>query len=302
MSISQNYIFNKLSNNNYKIKSELANNQDLLSKKHAASSISELSKIKQGGTVLLSYSEIANIQNYSDNNQILQSKLLAVDQTLEHVLEVANDLKSNLNLLRSSATDSSNFNGYAKSQLKYLEGLLNRSHAGKYLFSGTSTDITPVVNIDKVSNIMDNIVTANYYVGGKQDEYSKIDDNTKLNYGIKADNDAFKDLISSFHYGLKSIQGPELNNDILDNALDKINSSLKSIISMRTKLGHNLQSINRVESINGKLKQAIENQVDTIMGVDLADVTVKINSQNMQLIASYKSINKLQSMSLANYI
>ena len=302
MSIGHNQIYNSLSDNHNRMISDMNRNRELQTKKYTVSSVSDLAKTKKASAILLNHNDLAHIKNYSDSNNILNSKLLSIDQSLEHILDIATDLKSNLNLLRSASGDAANFENYARDQLQSLQGLLNQSHSGKYLFSGTKTNIAPVKNIDKVSNIIINTVTANYYVGGKQNEYSKIDDNVTLNYGIKADHKSFQELISAFHYGIASVANKEVNDDVFESAFDQVNNSIESLISLRTSLGHHIKSIEKVESINDKSKQSIEKLLSNEMGVDILEKAREISKQHTQLIASYKATNKIQGMSLANYV
>ncbi|RYG04324.1 MAG: hypothetical protein EOO07_31025, partial [Chitinophagaceae bacterium] len=112
--------------------------------------LSENKKVEQW--INTQYS-INSIENYIYTNEVVEGRLISMDQTFDNIITIASNMKKDLALKNKLSGKALNLTQIAKAYLASIQDNLNTSYEGRYLFSGSKIDIKPVSDLSK-SNLI----------------------------------------------------------------------------------------------------------------------------------------------------
>jgi flagellar hook-associated protein 3 FlgL len=221
--------------------------------------------------------------------------------SMDNILAMAQGMQKDLTTKISTAGGSIQLTNLIRSTyLPTIENSLNVNLQGKYLFSGTSTNIEPVVNISTTSNVLNGVTTSNYYQGNNTVLSAQVTDTININYGVTADNQVFQDLIACANNLITADK--ENDNKALVESMDTINKLVIDLTSLRSNMGNNAVTIKSAntsyENQNLTIKEIMSNAND----IDFPTVVINATTNNNILMASYKLLNMMSKMTLVNYI
>lgn len=185
----------------------------------------------------------------------------------------------------------------AKQALAAIVDKLNTTYNGNHIFSGLSGDQRPLtINPD-------NSVTYNGDTTGNLSR--RIDTDTMIEYGIRADNPAFMDALNT----LTSIINTDL--DAMSNAA--FSTFREAAVQTMAQAGENMTGLqSRLGDFQGRLERTIDGQyglsnilnqgILDIEGVDPEDAAVRLESLSIQLQSTFEVTARLSKLSFLNHI
>lgn len=250
----------------------------------------------------------ARIQGFMDTADAVSARLTTQDLAMGQISDGIAGLREAVgNVL---ATDSAislmqDLDGFFQS----IRGGLTMRHQGGYLFSGASTNTSPV-NIDTLGDLAAAPSVASVFDNDTLKTASRVAEGTTLETGFLADElgtEAFEILrdIQLYH---QSASGPltgkmsETQKAFLTTQLQRLEQAATGVTDKMAKTG---SMANQVESITkshtaqlNSLEELVSNRTDADMAVALTDLQLS----QVAIQASAQVVSQLRTVSLLNYL
>lgn len=234
------------------------------------------------------------LNQYLQSAETTNSRIAAQHNGLSTLIDVATQFRAQLiQAMTADQGDDGRIDVVADGDLDQIEATLNSDLGGVYLFGGTKNDSPPVDLSDPIKNS-----NGTYYSGAGALMQSRVDSNTVLQYGVTADFDGFKKMISS----VQRVSSAPTNLDELKTALDELNSALDQMTQKEAELGHQMKVVETAQTRNTGIKATVVNQLSGLRDVDISAAMVELTQRQTVLQASYSVIAKQNDLSLVNYI
>ena len=188
---------------------------------------------------------------------------------------------------------------WRKNLLDTVGGQLNVKENGRFLFAGTRTTSQPVT-VPVPDPAVFGTPEANYYQGNSIVLSTRIDDSITINYGITADRAPFQDAIASLKAAIQG-DGPD-DTVLLTQALTLAERAVGALAGIRAEIGSDLDTINKANQRNGDFLVFIGGSITDIVSVDIPTVITRLASDQLILEASFITLARVGSLSLANYL
>ncbi len=249
---------------------------------------------------LLLENKIAKTDVYVKNNTIVTTRLNAMDNILGQVIDTASSLRSLISQRRNAASDSGAFPDMLDGTWKSLVSQLNTSLEGRYLFSGTRTDV-PSVNPDVFPTIgEDQLPNDDYYQGSSDNINLRADDNTEITYNVRADDESIQKIFAGLAMAKK---GHESGLDAdLAKAYDLVSEGLDGVISARSIVNQNKISIDSVNNRHESFKLYFQEVKESIGNADLVSVSTQVSINQGILQAAFQAFAKINSLRLSDFL
>ncbi len=226
------------------------------------------------------------------------------------------------------AGNFSQLQSQAKGLLNELTTRLNIQQGGRYLFSGDLVSTAPVAD-NNLANSNISLAIGNYgpgsastvigYISGLTTDQLGYDTNLKnanavktrvengydANYGVKADNSGFNDLIK----GLSTIANLPYNSaadsdfwSIFDNATSRLTTGSQALSTATGKLGATRQLISNITDQHQLTLTSLETSISGVEDSDVTRDSTKMYALQNQLQAAYTITSKLTGLTLLNYL
>lgn len=256
-----------------------------------------------GTTQLIPLKDIINIhQQYGRNADTAKGRLQFEDSTLagvNNVLQRINELTVQGNNDVMDATSRSAIAVEMRRNLDTLIALANtRDGNGDYIFSGDAVR-TPAVAQNPPGTFT--------YNGDNGQRQLQISLDRTVPVGDPGD-DVFMNIPFSGG-GTQSIFDTVYSvitnleaNQASPTQLDDIHTAMDQISTFRAKAGARLNTIDTQNNINEDLILRSRQVVSEIEDLDMAEAVSRLNQQLLGLQASQQAFNKIQNLSLFNYI
>jgi flagellar hook-associated protein 3 FlgL len=234
---------------------------------------------------------------YVLSNDLLSSKMDSISDNLSNMREQAGDFSNLLISGDIAGMHRGVLQSAAKSTIEQIVSKLNSSYAGSYVFSGLASDTQAVVqNADWT-------VT---YTGDTTGSLSaRIDEETTLEYGVRADDPGFTAIMGALAVvastDLDALSDADFST-LRDSAISAISSGVERLIEIHTRLGDNQGVVERTVERQGALKSIYSEAMLNIEGVDAEEAAVRLTSIQGQLQATYAVTARMSEMSLLNYL
>lgn len=231
---------------------------------------------------------------YLMSNQSLSARMEVTVLSLDEVRKVTGDFKNLLISGDIASMNRSTLQDAAANVMQSLVSTLNSTYNGEYLFSGTQTDQRPLA-IDA-----GNMVT---YSGGTQDVSNRIDDDTVLTHGIRADNPAFAEIFDA----LSTIVNTDLDAIVDFTAFQKataeaISSAEVEVVAMQAKLGDSQARLERVLTRQNDMSRIFTDSILDIEGVKPEEAAIRVEALSNQLQSTFAVTARMSQLSFLNYI
>ncbi|MEQ8370388.1 MAG: flagellin [Alphaproteobacteria bacterium] len=248
---------------------------------------------------------------YIANNTLVDTRLQVMETSTASLFEIASNLQVLLvNGLNEGNADALNIAGQADAMLQELQGLLNVSREGRYLFSGSRTDTPPV----DITQLPDQTVTATqysiptsdgdslgYYQGDTERVRLRADDDVTVSYGVAASERGFERLTRALHL-VATVTDPNTETARLEEALRVVKQSIEDIPDIRSSIGN---ARNRIGEATARLNDYLlysEQTISDIENVDVAEAVTRLSNDQAILQASYYSLSALSRLTMLEFI
>ena len=246
-------------------------------------------------------SGLSQVVNFQKNNEEIINRLSGMDVSMGGIIDVASMLRDSITKRINASGKSTDLASVVKNNyLPLIESNLNTNLEGRYLFSGTATNIVPVSNLSTNDNRINNTATANYFSGNGTVLTAQITEETQLSYGVTADNQVFQSLIALAN----STADADKNNDLaaLAQSEDVINQIIQDLTTLRAEVGNNMKAIESANNGFAIQQVTLSSMLNDVNATDFPSTITQITNYTTQLQASYKVLNLMYQTSLVEYI
>jgi len=250
-----------------------------------------------------SYSLLKMQSNYDQlvsESENAQTALDRVDQMYSAVSSM-NDLISSMSGALSEAISTANnetIQSTASDALDEFASLLNTQFSGRYLFSGSATDTTPV-DISALSSLSSpTSADTSYYQGDDTIASVKVSSSLDVSYGVTANNPAFEKVIRS----LQLVVSAPTDSTALKEAYNLLQDATTDVGNIYASLSTKASTLETQISKNTEDMNQLDSMISNVTDSDLATVTVKITELETQLEAAYSISSKLMQLKLSDYL
>jgi flagellar hook-associated protein 3 FlgL len=237
---------------------------------------------------------------YIESNTVILTRLKTMDVAVNNVQDIVSDLRDTIAQARSPyITEDQVFIQQLESMLKNLSNQLNTNIGGRYLFAGTKTDLPPVVdNIQapESSGTPDD----SYYRGDNYDFNARINDHFDMTYGVRANNEAFQNIVASIYKAIEGLQKRDFSE--LEEAYRISDVALEKVSAIQTTINNNIVTVQDAneehDTLSGYWKSVASQETDT----DMVEVSTQVAIDQAILQASYQAFSRISGLKLADYL
>jgi flagellar hook-associated protein 3 FlgL len=247
----------------------------------------------------------ASLTQYVASNTLIDQRLQSMETNTSQLMDIASQLKS----LLVQATSSGNaqnmgLDSTAQTLLDQVGSLLNVKLDGRYLFAGSATNAAPVdlTALAAPPSTYPSTADTSYYLGDSVTLSTKAGPNLDINYGVKADEPGFEELIRSLKLVSTAVLSPNPDMTRLNEALDVVNQAIQNIPNITAKIGAARAGLTTANAAHNEAQQYVEQNITGIANVDVTDAITRLSADQTNLQASYATIAQLSNVSLLNYL
>ncbi len=234
------------------------------------------------------------------NNLLTSNRLQSMSNVLEQVIDIASDTKNLLVLARSStAEDSLAFEERLDGLWGAFTGQMNTNADGRYLFSGTRTDVAP---IDTDFPVLETSGEADdgYYLGAKENIQLRVQDDYEFEQTLRADDPGFQDVVAAF--AMARVAHREGDDAKMAQAFDLIQSGISGVISAKAVVDTHAINVDnateRLKNLQVYWKGVQEDMVNT----DLVSASTQVAINQSILQASFQVFARINQLKLSDYL
>lgn len=249
------------------------------------------------GKLLNVDNQVARLQVDGDNATSALSTMQQTYSTMTSITSLGASILSSLTGYMSGGTiDTAAVSSSASSWLSGLTSELNTQYGGVYLFSGTSTDTAPINTT--TSGYDPNTNPTGYYEGSATTTSYTGSDGFTLPTSVKASDPGFEKMLQ----GISLIAASPGSSSTLTQAYTLIQTGSQEVAAAQANLSANSASLTSYQSEVSSKVTALQTVSAGLEKSDLAATTVIVTNYTDQLTASYQTITKLMSDSLASHL
>lgn len=244
--------------------------------------------------------KIKKNQTYINNNTLIIARLQTTDVALEQIISIASDFQNLLVQRRNPVSgDDLQFDISANALRQALANQLNTAQEGRYLFSGSRTNIPPVPAPIQ-GNTAPGLPDDNYYQGNDVDLFARVQDNFDVQYNVRANEEGFQKLFAAIELGLRADHSN--SQDLLMEATELVASALQDIIAIRARVQQNTVNIEEINERHEQLNLYWKGLSERIIKTDLLSASTEVALSEAVLQASFQSFTRLNSLRLTDFL
>lgn len=247
-------------------------------------------------------SRLSRGQGYIDGTNLIAGRLDITDNAIGSIIETATDLKNLIALRRNSAIgDSLAFQTQIEGKWQQLVSQMNISVEGRYLFSGTATNIPAVDATNFPVLEVDGVADTSYYLGSDDDITTRIDDNVDITYNVRANDPAFQKIFAGLAMARKF--GTHAgDNAEMQQAYDFVAQGVDAMIGVRAVVNANkVNVLNTADRLQSQqlywkgLKEGISN-------ADIVALSTEVAINQGILQAAFQAFARISSLKLSDFL
>ena len=258
------------------------------------------------GNSVQSYVDLNNklnsTQTYIDSGTIVTARLNTADNALNSIISTANDIQNLIGLQRTASSGTAlAFQTQLEGKWQQLTDQLNTSYEGRYLFSGTRTDV-PAVDTTAIPTLqVDGVPDAGYYKGSQQNVTTRVGENNNIDFSVRADDPAFQKLMAGIALAYKYGQAAG-DSTQMGQAFDLMKEGTDGVISLRATVNANKVSVSsNVDQLNA-LKLYWKGLKEGISNTDIVAVSTEVAITQGILQAAYQAFARISSLKLSDFL
>lgn len=253
---------------------------------------------------LLNLQDLRNVNSqFIQNMETIDSRLRSTENALQGMNELIVEASNLWTLGRNENTAEvrANLAPKAEGLAETFYSLFKTKYDGRYVFSGSAGDRPPITTTATATTAPATIPAPNtYYNGDTQRNLVMTSVGVAEEYGITGDEDAFANLKA----GLEALWfGLENNSESdIDAAIDLLNQSQTEVSSLIGEVGGQQSSFDLLSSRHENTNLFLTEQVDNIEKVDIAEAMSRFTQEQTTLEASLAVVNRVNQLSLLDFI
>lgn len=245
--------------------------------------------------------KIATTQLYQDNNKLAEARLSSTSSALDQLITTGTDVK-NLILLRRNQSTAGNL-PFAQQLVSYYQTIanqLNITSEGRYLFSGTKTDTSPIDVSEFPELNADGTLNTSYYKGSDKDVTTRVEDGIDLVLNVRGDAPGFRKLMEGM--ALAKTAAEENDDEGLARAYDLVDAGVKAVTDMQASVNTNKVTIAQLTERQISLKLYWTGLKEEIGNTDLVSVSTLVAINQGILQASFSAFAKINNLKLSDFL
>lgn len=281
-----------------KLQQQLADLQEQISSGVKAKTFQQLNGQVEQFTLL--EAKIRRTDSFIEGNELNISRLQTADQSMSQVIDIADSMENLIVAVRDVSTGSAiPFQQQMENLLKGMSSALNISFDGRYLFSGTATNVQPIPDTT-VKPTVQGVPDAGYYAGSAESMVVRADDNVEFAFPVRADDPAFQKIYAAAHLAMDAYESG--SDTDMARALDMMQEAQIQLNGVRATV--NMEIIN-VSDINERLESLNlywTGVTEKVGKTDIVAATTQIASYEAVLQATFQVYARLSQLKLSDYL
>lgn len=249
----------------------------------------------------------ARAESFVATGQELKTRMQIQDVALGRAADVITSLRQslfqNVGLERGDGIRASLDEAFA-----VVKDSMNTSLGGRYLFGGALNSAAPVTSAslsDLAANPLTSAIEQNASL-----QYVRVEEERTLQTGVLA-NDVIATALGAIKrlgevdVGVDGPFGGQLTANqkaAIEAELGNLDQAFDQILQAQSENGRLLKQVESSQGRQSKRVEALNNAIEGITGVDLAEVAVRLNQAKYSYEASASVFNTLRDLSLLNYL
>lgn len=235
-----------------------------------------------------------------ENNTLIIARMQTTDVALDQIISIADAFQDLLVQRQNPVSgESMQFDVAAKAMLESLAGQLNTAQEGRYLFSGTRTNVQPVASPIPDSN-SPGIPDDAYYQGNDEDLFARVQENFEVQYNVRANEEPFQQLFAAINLGLRADKNSA--SGLLQEATEMATEALEGIISIRARVQQNIVNVTEINERHEQMNLYWKGLSEKIVKTDVLSATTEIALSEAILSASFQSFSRLNQLRLTDFL
>lgn len=292
--------------------------------------VQEVQRLRSDVKILDSYSK--SIDRASVRTSVMNTAMTEMNDFAVELRNALTDIPKN-----SSDPDFEYVQELARSNLPYMNQLLNTEVNGRYVFSGSETSVKPVQDLPRLnasvseqldawfdgSQTIEQAIEGINGLGGEDLGYNldlntasklevRVDDARDIDYTVLANEQGFADLLK-VTATLANMEFPDPDNPLVSATTEEfytmiedlsstLDGSLDRLNKTQSRLVIATTNMERARTQHETDSTALKALIDNIENIDPAEVITKLRQVETQLNASYQSISTLSDLTLTNFL
>jgi flagellar hook-associated protein 3 FlgL len=188
------------------------------------------------------------------------------------------------------------------------KSVLNTRYAGKYLYSGSRTDVQPFNAVDLADLSVIASPIAGFFDNSQQKPQVRMDTNQIVEYGVLADEMGLDFMASVKRLGEYDAATPfnvsltPADRAMLQSELTNLDAVMSGIIKLQANNGFVEKRIESIISRHETLVTVNKQLISDISEVDMAEAITRFNQDKLAVEASYNLLRQFSQLSLLNYL
>ncbi|MGI2032561.1 flagellar hook-associated family protein [Rhizobium panacihumi] len=285
--------------------------------------------------------DMLRIESQMTTNSIATQRLTSSEEALSQLADISQNVMDSLVGLSGSSTTLDVARSTITSALNSFVDVANTSVSGEYLFSGTNSDVKPMLAYDEnsaLSQAVDDFRVAQGYPAPENmtpaqmksfldDLQTQFNDDTFWSTNVSSASDSnittrisptevVDTSTNANEQGFRSfvfasvISAKYLTNDVpeqtrkavTDSATAAIGQAISGVNDQRSSIGLSTERVSKATDSLADQKSIIETHINELQGVDVYEASTRVSALQSLLEASYTLTSRIQQLSLVNYL
>ncbi|MDP9837753.1 flagellar hook-associated protein 3 FlgL [Neorhizobium huautlense] len=283
--------------------------------------------------------DMLRIESQMTTNSIATQRLTSSEEALSQLADISQGVMDSLVGLSSSSSTLDVARATITSALNSFTDVANTSVSGEYLFSGTNSDVKPMLSYE-AGSALDLALTAfesgypdpstmtaaemSAFLGDLQAQFNddtfwsdhvsaasdanittRISPTEVIDTSTNANNQGFRAFVFA-----SVISARYLTNDIpeatrvsvTESATASIGKAISGLNDQRSAIGLSTERVSKATGSLSDQKVIIETHINELQGVDVYEASTRVSALQSLLEASYTLTSRIQQLSLVNYL
>ncbi|NBX03085.1 MAG: hypothetical protein EBR02_03270 [Alphaproteobacteria bacterium] len=242
-------------------------------------------------------SKMTRNQQYINNNKIASARLEQTSTALGSMIENTREIHKNIQFRLQPGNPGDGFGEEITGNWQIMADQLNTSINGRYLFSGTKTDVAPVDGSTFPTTKEAGVPDSSYYHGSEEYTSFRPSDDTEIRYDVRADNPAIQKIIAGMV--LSKNAG---NSEELKDADALVQAGLKELESLKTSVDAKIVTLNNIDERQTSQQTYWKIIKEELVNADLLSVSTEVAINQGILTAAFQVFAKINSLRLSDFL
>lgn len=245
--------------------------------------------------------DLARLKAYTDDANSVKSRVDIMYNATQSMIDISQKMLASLTAsLGGNFVTPAVVQSDAQNAMNETAALLNISSGGRHLFGGSAIDNPPVDLTDPlwVAQTPPSVANSTYYQGAPDTLSVQISDSLTIDYGIRADNPAFEQMLRAFNL---TFNNPN-NTTALSEAHTLLKAAIEGMATVQGMISADASTLEKQVVRNEQDLAVMKGIISNYKEVDVAQKSIEFNQIGIQLEASYSATTRLLQLNLHDFL